>query len=116
MARGEGAPAPPSSGTTGAVLHCLGQVYLRQGQPHRAAVLLMVAAREAPGSAPVLRALAAALIACGLGRPAVDALSGAEALDPEGAAHPMGRLLRARALLADGRRSEARLVFRGDGR
>lgn len=97
---------------TAEVLHCLGYVYLRQGQARRAAVLLMLAARADPGSATVLRTLAAAMVGCGLGDRALEVLDGADRLDPEGAAAPMAGVLRARALLAQGRREDARATFR----
>lgn len=93
------------------LLHCLGYVYLRQGQLRRAAVLLMLAARD-NASAPLLRTLALALIGCRLGEQATQVLDRAEALDPAGAALPLNRILRARALLALGRREEARIAFR----
>jgi Flp pilus assembly protein TadD len=96
---------------TAELLHCLGYVYLRQGQLRRAAVLLMLAARDDP-SAALLRTLALALIGCNLGEQAMQVLDRAEQLDPAGASLPLNRVLRARALLALGRREEARVVFR----
>jgi type III secretion protein Y len=97
---------------TAGLLHMFGHVYLRQGQSRRAAVLLMLAARGRPDDPALLRGLAAALTACGLGGRAAEVLDRADALDPAGAAQPMAGVLRARALLADGRREEARRVFR----
>lgn len=93
-------------------LHALGYVYLRQGQPRRASVLLLLAARQRPGDPPLLRTLAAALSACGLGERALEVLDHAASLDPEADASRPGRVLRARALLAAGRGDEARRTFR----
>lgn len=95
------------------LLHCLGYVYLRHGQAKRAAVLLMVAGRAAPERPEVLRTLAAALVEAGLGERAMEVLDRLAALDPAGADHPMARLLRARALLLQGRVEQARRVFDG---
>lgn len=95
------------------LLHGLGYVYLRHGRPKRAAVLLMLAARgETPPRGDVLRTLAAALIACGLGPQALETLDAAAAAEPALARHPMMGLMRARALLLAGRVEEARLAFR----
>ena len=93
-------------------LHVLGYVYLRQGQVRRSSVLLLLAARSRPDDAPLLRTLAAALSACGLGERAVEVLDHAARQDPEADASRPGRALRARALLAAGRGDEARAVFR----
>lgn len=95
------------------LLHCLGYVYLRHGQAKRAAVLLMVAGRAAPERPDLLRTLAAALVEAGMGDRAAGVLDRLAQLDPAGADHPMARLLRARALLLQGRTEQARRVFGG---
>ncbi|WP_338664502.1 hypothetical protein VQH23_04895 [Pararoseomonas sp. SCSIO 73927] len=93
-------------------LHALGYVYLRQGQVRRASVLLLLAARSRPDDAPLLRTLAAALSACGLGERAVEVLDHAGRIDPAAEETRPGRVLRARALLAAGRGEEGRALFR----
>ncbi|WP_376091721.1 hypothetical protein ACE7GA_22275 [Roseomonas sp. CCTCC AB2023176] len=97
---------------TAGALHALGYVYLRQGQSRRASVLLLLAARQRPMDAPLMRTLAASLSACGLGERALEVLDHAARLEPEADASRPGRVLRARALLAAGRREEARAAFR----
>ena len=101
--------------TTDAIdlVHCLGYIYLRHGQPYRAVVLLIVAAQAEPERPELLRTLAGALIAARMGPQALDVLDRLAALQPEEAGHPMMRLMRARALLLVGRADEARAVFRG---
>lgn len=93
------------------LLHCLGFVYLRHGQPYRAVVLLIVAAQSAPNRADVLRTLCAALVAARMGEPALDVLDRLAALEPDMADHRMMRLMRARALLLLGRTEAARRAF-----
>ena len=95
------------------LLHCIGYAYLRHGQAKRAAVLLMVAGRDAPERPELLRTLAAALVEAGMGDRAAEVLDRLAQLDPAGADHPMARLLRARALLLQGRTDGARRVFGG---
>lgn len=95
------------------LLHCIGYAYLRHGQAKRAAVLLMVAGRAAPERPELLRTLAAALVEAGMGDRAAEVLDRLAQLDPAGAGHPMARLLRARALLLQGRTDAARRVFGG---
>ena len=101
--------------TTDAIdlVHCLGYIYLRHGQPYRAVVLLIVAAQAEPDRPELLRTLSGALIASRMGPQALDVLDRLAALEPEQAEHPMMRLMRARALLLLGRADEARTVFRG---
>lgn len=101
--------------TTDAIdlVHCLGYIYLRHGQPYRAVVLLIVAAQAEPDRPELLRTLSGALIAARMGPQALDVLDRLAALEPEHAGHPMMRLMRARALLLVGRAHEARTVFRG---
>ena len=94
------------------LMHCLGFIYLRHGQPYRAVVMLIVAAQEQPNRPEILRTLCAALIAARMGQQALDILDKLDALVPEQAQHPMIRLMRARALLLLGRTEEARIVFR----
>lgn len=93
------------------LIACLGFVYLRHGQPYRAVVLLLVAAQAAPERPDVLRTLAGALVAAGMGEQALDVLRRMTDLDPSLADHAMIGLLRARALLLLGRVEEARSVF-----
>jgi type III secretion protein Y len=94
------------------LVHCLGFIYLRHGQPYRAVVMLIVAAQTQPDRPEVLRTLCGALIATGLGQQALDTLNRLDALVPELADHRMMRLMRARALLLLGRTEEARIAFR----
>jgi type III secretion protein Y len=95
------------------LVHCLGFIYLRHGQPYRAVVLLIVAAQAEPDRPDILRTLCAALIGAGMGSQALDVLDRLAALEPEQAHHPMMRLMRGRALLLLGRGEEARAAFRG---
>lgn len=94
------------------LVHCLGFIYLRHGQPYRAVVLLIVAAQAEPNRAEVLRTLCAALIAAGMGTQALDVLDRLASLQPEQAQHPMMRLMRGRALMLLGRTDEGRAAFR----
>ncbi len=94
------------------LVHCLGFVYLRHGQPYRAVVLLIVAAQSAPERADVLRTLCGAMVAAGMGAQVLPLLDRLRLLAPEDADHPMMRLLHARALLLIGDAEGARAVFR----
>ncbi|HUB45110.1 MAG TPA: tetratricopeptide repeat protein [Acetobacteraceae bacterium] len=94
------------------LVHCLGFIYLRHGQPYRAVVLLIVAAQAEPDRPEILRTLCGALIAAGMGAQALDVLDRLTALQPEHAQHQMMRLMRGRALLLLGRTDEARAAFR----
>jgi hypothetical protein len=94
------------------LMHCLGFVYLRHGQPFRAVVMLIVAAQMQPDRPEVLRTLCGALIAARLGEQALGVLDRLDTLEPEMTRHPMMRLMRARALLLVGRTEEARAAFR----
>ncbi len=94
------------------LVHCLGFIYLRHGQPYRAVVLLIVAAQTAPERADVLRTLCGALIAAKMGEQALEVIGRLSQLEPELEQHPMMRLMRARALLLLGRGVEARNAFR----
>lgn len=94
------------------LLHCLGFIYLRHGQPRRAVVLLLLAADAASDRPELLRTLCAAMVAAGLGEQALELLDCLAALDPGSEGHKMMRLMRARALLLVGRADEARRMFR----
>jgi type III secretion protein Y len=94
------------------LVHCLGFIYLRHGQPYRAVVLLIVAAQAEPDRPEILRTLCGALIAAGMGSQALEVLDRLATLQPEHAEHPMMRLMRGRALLLLGRTEEARAAFR----
>src|ERR1700733_6041575 len=94
------------------LVHCLGFVYLRHGQPYRAVVLLIVAAQAEPDRPDLLRTLCGALIAAGMGSQALDVLDRLAVLQPDDAQHLMMRLMRGRALLLVGRVDEARAAFR----
>lgn len=95
------------------LLHSLGYVYLRHGQPQRAIVLLILAAQEEPMRLPVLRTLAAALIAARLGPQALNVLEQLASLHPPEVTQRIWHVMRARALLLDGREAEARAAFNG---
>ena len=94
------------------LVHCLGFVYLRHGQPYRAVVLLIVAAQSAPERADVLRTLCGAMVAAGMGPQVMPLLDRLRLLAPDEADHPMMRLLHARALLLTGDVDAARAAFR----
>ena len=93
------------------LIHCLGFIYLRHGQPYRAVVLLIVAGQAAPERADILRTLCLALIDASMGEQALEVMTQIEALAPDMAAHRFMRLMRARALLLLGRGAEARQCF-----
>jgi type III secretion protein Y len=94
------------------LVHCLGFIYLRHGQPYRAVVMLIVAAQAQPDRPEILRTLCGGLIAARMGQQALDVLDRLDMLTPEHTQHPMMRLMRARALLLLGRTEEARAAFR----
>ena len=98
------------------LLHCLGFIYIRHGQPYRAVVLLIVAAQADADRVDVLRTLCAALIGAKMGQQAIDVLARLTHLVPGSDSLPMMRLMRARALLLTGREEEAYAVFRGPSR
>lgn len=97
------------------LMHCLGFLYLRHGQPYRAVVLLIVAGQAAPERTDILRTLAASLIESGMGEQALDVITRLSAMSPELADHPMICRLQARALLLCGRVAEARAAFQRPG-
>ena len=92
------------------LLHGLGYLYGRYGQPKRALVLLLIAARMAPDDVGVLRTLAHVFLLDGAPRRAAAVLDRLATLD--GAEHPVLDLLRARVLWACGQKPEARQAFR----
>ena len=93
------------------LIHCLGFIYLRHGQPYRAVVLLIVAGQAAPKRPDILRTLCLALIDAGMGEQALEVMAQLAVLAPDMAAHRLMRLMRARALLLLGRAEEARACF-----
>jgi type III secretion protein Y len=93
------------------LIHCLGFIYLRHGQPYRAVVLLIVAGEAAPERADILRTLCLALIDAGMGDQALEVIEKLTVLAPNMAAHRMMQLMRARALLLVGRSDDARHCF-----
>jgi type III secretion protein Y len=93
------------------LIHCLGFIYLRHGQPYRAVVLLIVAGQAAPQRADILRTLCLALIDAGMGDQALEVMAQLAVLAPAMAAHRMMHVMRARALLLVGRTDEARASF-----
>jgi len=92
------------------LLHRLGYLYGRYGQPKRALVLLLIAARMAPDDVGVLRTLAHMFLLDGYPQRAAAVLERLATLD--GAEHPVLDLLRARALWKCGQKPEARQAFR----
>ncbi|HEX7390644.1 MAG TPA: hypothetical protein VF286_11065 [Acidiphilium sp.] len=92
------------------LLHCLGYIYLRNGQHNRALALLLLACRHDP-QPRLLAALALALIETDRGCPALDVLDRLDGAPGELAGNPLLGVLRARALMAAGRVDEARDVF-----
>src|SRR6202012_24465 len=68
---------PMTDATADAVdlVHCLGYISLRHGQPYRAVILLIVAAQSEPNRPELLRTLCGALIAAGMGGQALDVLA-----------------------------------------
>ncbi|MGI9490600.1 MAG: type III secretion protein [Geminicoccaceae bacterium] len=94
------------------LLQALAFLYLRHGQNCRALTLILMAARDAPDNAGVLRMLAYAFVANDAPEEALDVIERLEKLDFAGNADQVRHLLKARALLHAGRRVEARAVFR----
>jgi type III secretion protein Y len=91
-------------------LHVLGYLYGRHGQVKRGTAYLLIAAQLAPGNVDILRTLAHLLVLDGEADKALATIERLETL--EGMDHPTLALLKSRALLAAGRRSEARHSFR----
>src|SRR4029078_8348063 len=100
----------PGRDQTVEVLHALGHLYARHGQPKRGLVLLLIAARLAPNDEGVLRTLAAPFLRSASPQAAAEVLDRLKALG--GANQPMLDLLRSRALWLAGKDSEAKRTFR----
>lgn len=92
------------------MLQVLGYLYLRFGQHRRALALLQIAAREAPDDPGVLRSLAYALVLNKAPEEALAVLEKLTSLEPS--SRQAARLLESRALLLQGRISEAQRSFR----
>lgn len=93
------------------LLHWLGHFYLVHGQPKRALVMLMLAARETGNrDRAVLTALLLALVANGMAERAAEMLPWLT--DLPGPQHSATHLVRARVLWSVGRREEAKREFR----
>lgn len=95
---------------TAEMLQVLGYLYLRFGQYRRALALLQIAAREAPEDPGVLRSLAYALVLNNAPEEALAVIEKLTSLEPS--SRQAARLLESRALLLQGRTSEARRSFR----
>ncbi len=92
------------------MLHVLGYLYGSHGQIKRGAAYLLMVAQLFPQNAGVLRTLAHLLTLDGEADKALATIAKLEGLD--GMEHPALALLKSRALLAAGRTTEARNVFR----
>lgn len=92
------------------MLHVLGHLYGCHGQARRGAVYLLIAAQLSPEDPGVLRTLAHLLILDGEADKALATIARLETL--EGMQHPTLHLLKSRALLVAGRKTEAREAFR----
>lgn len=86
-------------------MHVLGYLYGCHGQAKRGATYLLIAAQLAPENAGLLRTLAHLLILDGEAEKALATIARLETL--EGMAHPALALLKSRALLVAGRKTEA---------
>lgn len=85
----------------------LAEVYLDQGQPERAAILLEALHWLEPDSVPVLRALSYALLQAGRTEEALAALDALLRRDAAMPAQAPALLMRSKALWALGRAAEA---------
>ena len=94
-----------------ALVGLLAQLWLRHGVPEKARTLLRGAAKLAPGEPELLKLLAWAEVACGDGEAALAAIDRYQAADPFADEGSPIELIRARALLLDGRPEEARASF-----
>jgi len=92
------------------LLHVLGYLYGCHGQAKRGAAYLLIAAQLSPGNAGVLRTLAHLLTLDGEADKALATIARLETLD--GVDHPTLGLLKSRALLAAGRKTEAHEAMR----
>lgn len=97
------------SGDVADLLHSLGYLYARHGQERRGLAMLLIASQVAPDDIGVLKTLATTFIAIGSGRRALAALDRIEAIGGEDSATL--RLLRSRALWANGEPGAARRMF-----
>lgn len=102
--------AGPMPKPTVELLDCLGYIYLKAGQPHRAIILFLLAVRNRP-NARLMAALALALIEADMGSLALPLFESLEKLDRHFAQDPRVSILRARALLANGDDERARALF-----
>lgn len=100
----------PVDGDPVQLLHLLGYLYSQHGETRRGIVMLLVAARIAPGNVRVWRTLAKAFLADGAPNRAIKVIEHLRRMDD--ADHPALHLLMSRALWACGRRVEARNSFR----
>lgn len=89
----------------------LAQLWLRHGAPEKARTLLRGVARLAPDDREILKLLAWAEVACGDGRAALDAVERYRMADPFADESSPIELIRARALLLEGRAEDARAAF-----
>jgi type III secretion protein Y len=92
------------------LLHVLGHLYSKHGHTRRGVVMLLIAARLAPGNAGVWRTLAHAFLADGAPERTIAAIGRLRTMGESD--HPALDLLMSRALWACGRRIEARSAFR----
>ncbi len=90
------------------LVQLLAWAYLRNARPHKAVALLAALDAVAPGRRGVLHALALGLVRSEQPQQALDTLERATAFAPADAAW---HLLRAQALVASGRRIEARAAM-----
>ncbi len=92
------------------LLHMLGHLYSGHGETRRGVVMLLIAARLAPGDAGIWRTLAYAFLADGEPERTIAVIGHLRLMgEPD---HPALDLLMSRALWACGRRTEARRYFR----
>lgn len=92
-------------------LHALGAFYLRQGFPKQGLSLLLAASKFAPPSLELRRALAHAYVLAGAPKQAISLLDELTPKLETASLRSTASKLRARALLALGRVSEARAMF-----
>lgn len=92
------------------LLHVLGYLYGCHGQAKRGVAYLLIAAQLEPRNAGVLKTLAHLLILEGEAEKALATVARLETMD--GNDHPALALLKSRALLAAGRKTEARSALR----